>query len=916
MKEYIISVTVQETKLFRGLPMKNSFFILSFLIFSSTLILSGADLVKNGRANAVICLKKDAPEPVKLAAEEISYYAKKITSAVLPVQENAKGKYVISFEIKNDPSLGKEGYRLKGNKNSLVITGSSPRGVLYGSYAFIEEFFGVRWFAPGELYEYTPSCKTLSVPDEIQRKAKPEFSVRRAGFVGCNWNSDTLESWKYLIRNRWQVGGNYRLRDKYCRGFAKDYDRFDAVYGGGGHCLMSLVSDKLFDSHPEYFALVKGKRIKQANAKGHHLSQPCTSHPEVIKLAVRGITEFFDKSPKGSSYLIGNNDVQTWCECANCVAQDTPEERKKGYVSTRFFKFINAVIKGVREKHPDANIHAWGYQNYRFAPKGVTPDPSLRINLCDHQRCYRHSLLDMNCKQNDMFRDMFMSWRAYDLPVTERGYQEVLLRSGYFYLPIEYVIADDLRYFKKIGVDGYDFITTPPDGKYGKRYTPKEADEQKNAMYCLWPSLYVAGKMFWDTSLDPEKIWEDAGKYFYGKAWKVMKEYRGILRKAYMETTGHIIYSNPPVEVGKCLQKPGVEKKLLSLLAEAERLAKSDPDKKVAKRLALEKKYFLDLWVKNAREFEKSLSRTSYAVKTSEKITLDGETKEKDWAQAQFIAGFSRKVEPPAYPADVFMKVLYDKDFFYLAVNGTSPVAGEKWIMTFPDHSNLSAPLKTYDLDGAAPFEKVRKERNGEITYEIKLPRTLAGIKENGASFLVNVKRVQYSQICGELYKNTLGAVTLGKEGTKNGSFADVEKTKPSRKNILSATFPKYWGFAGTEAAFDEKKVSLFLKGVIYQFMGVSGGERGGILKVEVKAVSAAGKKGSIRPYLSLCVRKPGDRGGFRHDIKKYGKKLQVTGSALYNFTFELAPYENGYIYLDGQNIVVESISAAFEEKK
>ena len=324
--------------------MKNSFFILSFLIFSSTLILSGADLVKNGRSNAVIRLKKDAPEPVKFAAEEISYYAKKITSAVLPVQENAKGKYVISFEIKKDPSLGKEGYRLHGNKNSLVITGSSARGVLYGSYAFIEEFFGVRWFAPGELYEYTPSRKTLSVPDKIQRKAKPEFSVRRAGFVGCNWNSDTLESWKYLIRNRWQVGGNYRLRDKYCRGFAKDYDRFDAVYGGGGHCLMSLVSDKLFDSHPEYFALVKGKRIKQANAKGHHQSQPCTSHPEVIKLAVRGITEFFDKSPKGSSYLIGNNDVQTWCECANCVAQDTPEERKKGYVSTRFFKFINAVI--------------------------------------------------------------------------------------------------------------------------------------------------------------------------------------------------------------------------------------------------------------------------------------------------------------------------------------------------------------------------------------------------------------------------------------------------------------------------------------------------------------------------------------------------------------------------------------------
>ena len=81
--------------------MKKLFLILFLL--PGFFILSGADLVKNGKANAVICLKKDAPEPVKLAAEEIAYYAKKITSASLPVQEKAKGKYVISFEIKNDP---------------------------------------------------------------------------------------------------------------------------------------------------------------------------------------------------------------------------------------------------------------------------------------------------------------------------------------------------------------------------------------------------------------------------------------------------------------------------------------------------------------------------------------------------------------------------------------------------------------------------------------------------------------------------------------------------------------------------------------------------------------------------------------------------------------------------------------------
>ena len=894
--------------------MKQIFFVLSSIVLFT---LSGADLVRDGKAQGCIVLEKNAPPPVVLASSEIASYVKKITGTDFPVVEKPSGgeKYVIRFQVKEDSSLGKEGYRITGKDNALLISGSTPRGVLYGACAFIEEFFGVRWLAPGELYEYVPSTKRLSVPDSIARKARPVFSVRGAGFVGCNWNSDVKESWKYLIRNRWQVHGNYRLREKrFCRGFAADYDAFDAVYSGGGHCLLTLVPDKLFDAHPEYFALVKGKRIRQTD-KGRHISQPCTSNPEVIALAIKGVTEYFDKSPKGSTYLIGNNDVQTWCECENCQAQDTPEEKKKGYVSTRFFKFINAVAEGVHKKHPDAKIQAWGYQNYRFAPKGVKPDPTLRINLCDHQRCYRHSLLDTSCKQNDMFRDMFLSWRAYSLPVTERGYQEVLLGGGYFYLPIEYVIADDLRYFQKIGVDGYEYLTTPPDGTYGKRYTPQSMDERRNAMYCLWPSLYICGKMFWDTALDPEKIWEDAGKHFYGKAWSAMKEYRELLRKAYTETAGHIIYSNPPVDVGRCLQKPGVEKKLLALLDKAEKLAAEDPDPKVAKRLALEKKYFLETWIKNAREFEKTLSRTSFGVKTSEKIVIDGTTEEKSWGKAQYIAGFSRKVEPPAYPADLFMKVLYDKEFLYLALSGTSPVPGEKWFLRFPDHANLDSPAKEFDLDGETPFEKSRKERNGEVCYEIRLPRSLANLSENAATFLVNGKRVQSGQICAELYQKPFGSVTLGREGLANGLFADVEKVKKTRKNVRSEFFPKKWGLAGSSGSFGNGVLTL--NGVIYQYMNVNGGEKGGILNVDaVCAPAGKGKGASIRPYLSLCVRRPGDRGGFRHEIKKYGKKTAVPGRKVCHFSFALAPYENGYFYLEGTNAALESVTASFEDKE
>ncbi len=423
--------------------MKN-FFLILFIMLNSALLFS-AELVKNNSAVSCIIIDKNAPSSVLFAASEISNYAKKITGTPIRVTDNPKTKlYSIQLKITDSADLGKEGYNICSSKNSLLINGGSPRAVLYGAYAFIEKFFGVRWFAPGELYEHCPTNDKLSIPDDINITAKPDFSVRQVGFVGCNWNSELHDSMKFLARNRYQVKGN--IRHKKMR---HEYDKYDAVYSDGGHTLSKLIPDSLFETHPEYFALVKGKRIRQIAENGKAQSQPCTSNSDVIALAIKGINEYFDNAPPDSSYLIGNNDVQVWCECSKCIAQDSPEERKKGYVATRFFKFINQVIRGVRKKHPEAKIKAWGYQNYRFAPDGIVPDPSLRINLCDHQRCYRHSMGDTECRQNDTFRDMFKSWKSYGLPVTERGYQEVLLRDGYFYLPIENVIAGDLRYFKK-----------------------------------------------------------------------------------------------------------------------------------------------------------------------------------------------------------------------------------------------------------------------------------------------------------------------------------------------------------------------------------------------------------------------------------------------------------------------------------
>ena len=880
--------------------------LLFFHLFSLFLLpLAGADLVKNGHVYGCILLpEKETPPPMQLAAEEISSFAEKITGRKLEIlkkESSSKGKYRILLRVQADPALGREGYVLRGEKDHLLITGNTPRAVLYGAYAFLEKYFGVRFLAPGDLYESVPSRKELSVPDRIRVRAKPEFTIRSAGFVNCHWNSDLKETWKYLIRNRWQIRGNPRLRSSgYCRGFARDYDRMDVTYSGGGHCLAKLIPDSLFESHPEYFALVKGKRIRQINEKGKAASQPCTSHPDVMDLAAKGIIQYFDKAPPDSTYLLGNNDIQVWCECAKCTALDPPEEKKRKEVSTRFFTFIGEVARRVRKKHPSARIRAWGYQNFRFAPRGVTPDPSLRINLCDHHRCYRHSLGDLSCTQNALFRKMFQSWRERNYPVTERGYQEVLLNGGYFYLPIEKVIAGDLRYFKSIGVDGYDYITSPPDGKYGKHFSPQKKEELKHAMYCLWPSLYVCGKMFWDTTLDPEKILEDAQSRFYGKAYPVMKKYRALLRQAYTGTEGHIIYNNPPVDLGRCLQKPGVEKKLLSLLEKAEKLASEDPDRKVALRLALEKKYFLETFVKNARLYEKTQVFPRNGARKTGRIIPDGDMSEPAWKKAPYMTGYSRN-------ADLFVKVLFDEKDLYISVTGSSPVPGEKILLSLPIPGKESLQFRTFDLGRKTPFLKAGKLQQGIFCYEVKLPRTLLGLPENAHAFHLNIKRVRSSRIAAALFSGETGSIALGTEGVRNGNFSHTAPKKKKTKNIVSEIFPVHWSFTGKQSSFDKNTLSL--NGTLYQFMSVNGGPEGKILFLETLCAPSGKGKASIRPYLSLGKKMPFDKGKFTHDKRKYAPLTPVSRKGVYRFTFRLAPYEQGYLYLRGSNVLVQNIT-------
>ena len=161
-------------------------------------------------------------------------------------------------------------------------------------------------------------------------------------------------------------------------------------------------AEGMLKEHPEYFPLIRGKRVLSYH--GGVQSQPCTSNPEVIKLVARNAAYQMKRSIV-QPVILGfcNNDIPSWCECENCVAQDPPEERKNGIVSTRYWLFANAVFKEIKRLFPEARFGGNSYQTFSRAPKGVQPyqgDGLVYVSLANHRHCWKHPLNDKNCPTN------------------------------------------------------------------------------------------------------------------------------------------------------------------------------------------------------------------------------------------------------------------------------------------------------------------------------------------------------------------------------------------------------------------------------------------------------------------------------------------------------------------------------------
>lgn len=441
-------------------------------------------------------------ECIDYAANQLCEYIKRAIGVSLDVTgERKSGQIVLSADERTE----KDGFTIACRGGELYITGGSERGVLYGVYEFLEKFIGWRFFAAESCYRGTETGAYLA---PVEKLLAPE-------------TNEIPEGYEYttapVIKFR-DIFGHATVKEDWCtknrlNGDIWKLKNTPAYMGGtetfatdGGHSFDRLIPEaEYMPVHPEYFALVEGKRT------GGPMSQLCLTADGLAEEVARRVLEIAETHPEAKYISVSQNDNNNFCRCPKCRA----EEERVGR-GNLLFAFVNKVAKIVGKSRPDVKIHTYAYES-TIDDNPIKLEPNVLLQFC-LRYCHCHALDDPDCSVNARVRSRIKNARdccselfIYDYRSSE-AYVPLLL-------PNIFKLRDDMRFLADSGVVGMYaetdiFCQNSP-----------ATEELRN---------YVTARLMWNPYMSDEEFNRHINEFlegYYGKGWKHIRRFLEIYEK-------------------------------------------------------------------------------------------------------------------------------------------------------------------------------------------------------------------------------------------------------------------------------------------------------------------------------------------------------------------------------------------------
>jgi len=432
-------------------------------------------LARGGRALLPVVIAADASPAVRAVAEELAGYLQRITGAAFTVEtgDGTRGIVLGTPAQFPDPALkeplairdtydGLEAYAIRTEPGRVRLIGATDTGVSHAAFRLLDAL-GCRWFFPAKAWEVIPSLPDASV--SLNDDERPAFLARRIWY-GYGYFADTekrpqLDTEAWMRHNR--LAGSFTLQN--------------------AHAWQAIIAANkdLIAAHPEYLALVEGKR------QGVQL---CVSNPAVRKMIIDWALDLCRKFPDRDMVSLETSDNAEQCECAGC--------QKLGSVPDRVFGMANEAARAVAKAFPGKMVGMLAYSDHS-EPPDFPLEPNVSVTLTAGFNRGPHTfdeLLDSWSKKTHRLGVyLYMSyWTGdHDMPPGMHGADLSYLRA---------MIPAAAR----AGADGLDCQAGNNWGLYGRGY-------------------YIANRLMWDPHADVDALLQDFYDKAFGPAAPAMRRY-------------------------------------------------------------------------------------------------------------------------------------------------------------------------------------------------------------------------------------------------------------------------------------------------------------------------------------------------------------------------------------------------------
>ncbi len=434
------------------------------------------DAEQPGRRTIVI--EKSASERTRLAAADLAEKLEQITGDAFAITDAATNTPAIRLINENNAAspLDRERYRIHSvPTGDLIVSGSTELAIQHGVWDFLHRL-GYRQYFPGDHWEIIPQVKTSDLVSTLDIETSPDYAARRIWPGFGFWKDDDSQQAHAEWEKRNRMGGGFALNTGH-------------AYGG-----LIRSQQATFDAHPEYYALIDGKRNVAPQAK------LCISNPGVRDAAVAYALDYFEKNPDADSVSIDPSDGGHWCECQDCAKIGSPTDNA--------ITLANSIAEALEKHHPDRDLRVGLYAyNYHSEPPSIDVHPKVIV-----------SIATAFIKGGRSMDDLIAGWSAKDIDLGIREYYSVNTWDR------------DLPGASRGSNLDYLCETIPHFHRSGARFLSAESSSNWG---CNGLGHYLASRLMWDIgeadAANRQLIIDEFLDLCFGPAQKPMAEFYRLI---------------------------------------------------------------------------------------------------------------------------------------------------------------------------------------------------------------------------------------------------------------------------------------------------------------------------------------------------------------------------------------------------